>query len=200
MPKSLTPEEQKHIIGVQANCWTEYMKTYRQVEYMELPRMAALSEIQWCAPEQKNFDAFMQRLPKLIDLYRIKNYNYAHTIYNVKMACGTDTAERAIKVTLSTFDGADIHYTLDGTAPTASSPKYEGNLLVRQSGKLRAAAFRTQGQTPEVQEDFTFHKATTTAVRRCWLTVCVATTRTTARAAGLALWARICRLPSTWAN
>ena len=108
MPKSLTPEEQKHIIGVQANCWTEYMKTYRQVEYMELPRMAALSEIQWCAPEQKNFDAFMQRLPKLIDLYRIKNYNYAHTIYNVKMACGTDTAERAIKVTLSTFDGADI--------------------------------------------------------------------------------------------
>lgn len=160
MPKSLTPEEQKHIIGVQANCWTEYMKTYRQVEYMELPRMAALSEIQWCAPEQKNFDAFMQRLPKLIDLYRIKNYNYAHTIYNVKMACGTDTAERAIKVTLSTFDGADIHYTLDGTAPTASSPKYEGNLLVRQSGKLRAAAFRTQGQTPEVQEDFTFHKAT----------------------------------------
>ena len=33
-------------------------------------------------------------------------------------------------------------------------------MLVRQSGKLRAAAFRTQGQTPEVQEDFTFHKAT----------------------------------------
>ena len=43
----LTPEEQKYIIGVQANLWTEYIPTYSQVEYMELPRMAALSEIQW---------------------------------------------------------------------------------------------------------------------------------------------------------
>ena len=45
MPADLTPEEQKYIIGVQANLWTEYIPTYSQVEYMELPRMAALSEI-----------------------------------------------------------------------------------------------------------------------------------------------------------
>ena len=50
MPADLTPEEQKYIIGVQANLWTEYIPTYSQVEYMELPRMAALSEIQWTMP------------------------------------------------------------------------------------------------------------------------------------------------------
>ena len=53
MPADLTPEEQKYIIGVQANLWTEYIPTYSQVEYMELPRMAALSEIQWTMPEKK---------------------------------------------------------------------------------------------------------------------------------------------------
>ena len=43
----LTPEEQKYIKGVQANLWTEYIPTFSQVEYMELPRMAALADIQW---------------------------------------------------------------------------------------------------------------------------------------------------------
>lgn len=77
LPAGLSAEEQKHIVGVQANCWTEYMKTYRQVEYMELPRMAALCEVQWCNPEQKNFDDFVQgRLQRLAGLYRLKGYNY----------------------------------------------------------------------------------------------------------------------------
>ena len=77
LPAGLSAEEQKHIVGVQANCWTEYMKTYRQVEYMELPRMAALCEVQWCNPEQKDFDDFVQgRLQRLAGLYRLKGYNY----------------------------------------------------------------------------------------------------------------------------
>lgn len=160
MPKSLTSEEQKYIIGVQANCWTEYMPTYRQVEYMELPRMAALSEIQWCAPEQKNFEAFMERLPRMLDVYRMKQYNYARTVYNVKMECGVDTGAHAIKVDLSTLDKADIHYTLDGSTPTAGSAKYNGPIMIKKDAKLRAAAFRPVGQTPEVQEEFFFNKAT----------------------------------------
>ena len=53
--KILTPEEAKHIVGVQANLWTEYIPTYSQVEYMELPRMAALSEIQWTMPKKKEY-------------------------------------------------------------------------------------------------------------------------------------------------
>lgn len=55
MPESLTPEEQKYIKGVQANLWTEYIPTYSQVEYMELPRMAALADIQWTNPEHKDY-------------------------------------------------------------------------------------------------------------------------------------------------
>ena len=62
MPASLTPEEQKYIKGVQANLWTEYIPTFSQVEYMELPRMAALADIQWTNPEHKDYQDFLQRL------------------------------------------------------------------------------------------------------------------------------------------
>lgn len=159
MPRSLSPEEHKYIIGVQANLWTEYIPTFKQVEYMELPRMAALSEIQWCAPEQKDFKKFMQRLPRLISLYNKKGYNYAKTIFNVNPEFSTDVEAHAVKATLSTYDHADIHYTLDGSEPTLQSPKYAGPVEIRESAKLRAAAFRPIGKTPEVTEDFTFHKA-----------------------------------------
>ena len=165
MPRRLTPEQQKHIIGVQANCWTEYMPTYRQIEYMELPRMAALSEVQWSRPESKNFDQFLQRLSRLIDIYNVKGYNYARTIYNVKMDITQDTLKRAVKVELSTFDQADIRYTLDGSEPTAQSAKYEGPVFINHTCKLRAAAFRGNHRTPEVEESFSFNKATACPIR-----------------------------------
>lgn len=69
MPKSLSPEEQKYIVGVQANLWTEYIPDFKQVQYMVLPRMAALSESQWCAPEKKNYEAFLQRVSRLVNIY-----------------------------------------------------------------------------------------------------------------------------------
>lgn len=159
MPASLTPEEQKYIVGVQANCWTEYMKTYNQVEYMELPRMAALSEIQWCIPEHKNFDAFMQRLFRLINVYRLQNYNYARTIYNVSMDFKADAAQHAMIATLKTHDGADIRYTLDGSEPTANSAKYTAPLAIKESCRLRATAFRSSGKGVEVADNIHFSKS-----------------------------------------
>ncbi len=160
MPASLTPEEQKYIIGVQANCWTEYMKTYRQVEYMELPRMAALCEVQWSQPEHKNFKDFMQRLPRLLDVYRQQNYNYSKVIDNVKMTFDVDSVQRAVLLSFSTYDGADVHYTLDGSEPTASSPKYTAPVPLKQSCKIRAAAFRHSGKSVEATEELFFNKST----------------------------------------
>ena len=165
MPRSLTPEQQKHIIGVQANCWTEYMPTYRQVEYMELPRMAALSEIQWSQPEHKDYARFLERLPRLISLYDVKGYNYARTIYNVQSTLTQDTVRHAVMATLSTFDDADIRYTLDGSEPTASSTRYVSPIAINRSCTLRAAAFRGSRRTPEVTETFSFNKATACPIR-----------------------------------
>lgn len=80
-PEALTADQQRHIVGVQANLWCEYVPTFRHAQYMELPRMAALSEVQWCAQDKKSYDDFMTRLPRLAAHYDALGYNYArHTI------------------------------------------------------------------------------------------------------------------------
>ena len=73
---SLTEEQAKHILGAQANLWTEYIPTSEQAEYMVLPRMAALAEVQWTQQEKKDYTNFTTRLAGLISLYRRDGLNY----------------------------------------------------------------------------------------------------------------------------
>ena len=58
IPESLTEEQAKFILGTQANIWTEYITTPEHLEYMILPRLAALSEVQWDQVENKSYDRF----------------------------------------------------------------------------------------------------------------------------------------------
>ncbi len=75
--EGISPEHRHHILGVQANLWTEYIHTFDHAQYMVLPRWAALSEVQWSAPESRNFDAFKNRLSRLQDHYRLNGYNFS---------------------------------------------------------------------------------------------------------------------------
>lgn len=75
-PAELTPEQAKHILGLQANLWTEYIHDMRHAEYMVLPRQAALAESQWCDPSAKSYPDFLQRLQRLERFYDLYNYNY----------------------------------------------------------------------------------------------------------------------------
>ncbi len=70
-----------HIIGVQANLWTEYIAEPWHLEYMLLPRQAALSEVQWCQPENKDWDRFRAALDRETEMYEIRGYNYAKTVF-----------------------------------------------------------------------------------------------------------------------
>ena len=73
----MTKEETSHIIGVQANLWTEYITTDSHLEYMLLPRLAALSEVQWCKAEKKDWNRFLESLPVVCQRYGMMGYNYA---------------------------------------------------------------------------------------------------------------------------
>jgi hexosaminidase len=163
-PANLDKEIADHIVGVQANVWTEYMPTFSHVQYMVLPRMAAVSEIGWSAPEKKDYDNFKHRVVRLMDHYAANGYNYAKHLYNIEGSCEPNTADACIDVTLTTVDDAPIVYTLDGTAPTPASTKYEGKLQIKQDAQLRAAAVR-KGETGRVfAQDFGFNKATAKTV------------------------------------
>lgn len=75
--EGMSDEEKAHIIGVQANLWTEYIKTQEHLYYMVLPRMAALSEVQWCGKGKKDFDRFSDMMPHMMEIYDIMGYSYA---------------------------------------------------------------------------------------------------------------------------
>ncbi len=122
LPDVLSTEEQKHILGLQANHWSEYIPTMSHLQYMALPRWAALSELQWTLREMKDYDDFLHRLQRLVKTYEAEGYNYAKHIYDVNADFLPDSETGAVKVGLKTIDGATVRYTLDGTEPTASSP------------------------------------------------------------------------------
>ena len=75
-------ETDKHIIGVQANLWTEYITCPNLAEYQILPRMAALSEVQWMQPKYKDFEDFRARSVKMRNLYDVYGLKYARSLWN----------------------------------------------------------------------------------------------------------------------
>lgn len=77
----LTEEEAKHILGVQANLWTEYITYPQHAEYMVLPRMAALAEVQWLQPDKKDYDAFLVRLKRLKTIYDLHHWTVAQHVF-----------------------------------------------------------------------------------------------------------------------
>ena len=63
VPAKLQPEQHKHILGAQGNLWTEYIASFKHVEYMAFPRGAALAEVTWSPATGRSWEDFTQRLP-----------------------------------------------------------------------------------------------------------------------------------------
>jgi hexosaminidase len=89
VPEVLTPDEAKHILGVQANLWTEYIGDPRHAQYMYLPRLGALAEIAWSQPEQKNYEGFFVRMSKQYPRYEAAGLNYRRNRLKSAPAGGT---------------------------------------------------------------------------------------------------------------
>lgn len=82
----MTPEQCKHILGVQANMWTEYITSDAHLEYMLLPRLSALSEVQWCQPERKDFGRFRNSLQNnMLPIYQAMGLNYGTHAFDGRM-------------------------------------------------------------------------------------------------------------------
>ena len=160
VPAVLTEEQSKHILGAQANLWTEYIHSSEHVEYMVLPRMAALAEVQWTQPEKKDFKDFTKRLARLMKFYQRDGFNYAKHVFDLKVDFTPDVAKKAVVVTLSTIDDAPIYYTLDGTEPTTASLKYTEPVSITETADFQAVVIRPEGKSKVVNKKISFNKAT----------------------------------------
>ena len=142
VPPELSPKAAKHILGGQANLWTEYVQTLKHAEYMAFPRVAALSEALWTSAANKNWNDFSRRIQLLMKRYDLMGINYSKSAYNVLAKSGFDENARQLQVALSCeFPNTEIHYTTDGNDPTNLSPVYTKPVVISQTTTLKAITF-----------------------------------------------------------
>lgn len=131
VPAVLTPAQQQHIIGVQANLWTEYVSTPAKAEFMLLPRMLALSEVAWTPAAGKNYKDFSgRRIPKHLAMLENKGYNYR--VPDVGGVSDTTLRGGDFKFELNAgVEGAKVYYTLDGYTPRETDMWYTEPLRIK---------------------------------------------------------------------
>lgn len=155
--EGMTEEEKAHILGVQANLWTEYIATPDHLHYMLLPRLAALAEVQWCQPEVKSWERFLDSADEFCGIYDIMGYKYGDHLFDTRGVCETGDG---VSVVLEAQGETPIRYTLDGSEPTVDSPLYTEPVKITESCTIKARSERggqMSGRTFE--KSFTAHKA-----------------------------------------
>ena len=146
-PRDVTLDDGRrpHVLGVQANLWTEHISTEARLQWMALPRAAALAEVGWSAAARRRWPDFLERLVPQFARYRAFGLNYADSVFapaaQISRTAGGFSLALSNQAESSGAALGGIHYTLDGREPSAGSPRYEAPLLVPEGAQVRAAAF-----------------------------------------------------------
>ena len=159
IPKELSTEESKYILGAQANVWTEYINTPEHVEYMVFPRIAALSEVVWGTSNSKEYKKFEKRLISHFEIYDKKGINYSKAIFEVTSK--VQPAENGIAFELKSVNPSGIKYTTDGSEPNTNSISYEKPILVTSNKTIKAAYFENgKVKSATIEQQFFITKST----------------------------------------
>jgi hexosaminidase len=128
-PAALTPDQQKYILGVQANMWTEYVATDNKLEYMLFPRVAALAEVGWTKPENKDYKNFTEdELPEFLKNMEESGVNFRIPEADVVINGDAQTGRKTITIT-PFVAGGKVYYTVDGHKADNTANLYSGPIL-----------------------------------------------------------------------
>jgi hexosaminidase len=142
MPAELRPEERSHLIGLQANVWTEHIRTEDRVEHMLFPRVAAVAETSWSPASTHDWAGFVRRLQPWSARYARLGVNAASSAFEVRTSTKVDPWTHKAVVTLDNQAGAgEIRFTTNGAAPGASSELYTAPIVTNLPAQIRATAF-----------------------------------------------------------
>lgn len=122
---SLTIDEQKYILGVQSNLWSEYLTSPAKLNYQIYPRVFSLAEIAWTNSQNKNYNSFiLNRMP-----HHLEKLESQKRLYKVPVPFGAEeTALITSKYVLDlkpTIKNGQIFYTIDGYNPDETAALYE---------------------------------------------------------------------------
>ena len=140
-PSQLSAEERRHVLGVQANVWTEHMQTDARMQAMAFPRAVALAERGWTPEEGVDWNDFARRLPAEMARLKILGVTADTVPFEPQPALSEGEGGKT-RLALSTGLGVgEIRYSLDGQAPTAGSPTYAAALDLPSGTTVKARAF-----------------------------------------------------------
>jgi hexosaminidase len=128
IPKEMPDDRRQYLLGAQANVWTEYISTPDYLEYMLFPRLLAFSEAVWSPAVGRDYGSFRHRLP-----YQLDRLDHQRIRYRIPEPDGlkdfyTTTDDHAIVELHSVVPASLVYYTLDGSEPNETSPRYQGPL------------------------------------------------------------------------
>jgi len=159
IPTGISEEKRKHVIGVQANMWSEYMPKFKHIEYNLFPRVYAIAEVGW-SPAIREWDDFYQRVQQ--QLISIKKYGVqpGNISYHVRINVEPDYEQKQANIEFVSERHNAIYYTTDGCEPNKSSLKYTEPFVVSSDAHIKACQFKEDGTTTYVSEkELIFHKA-----------------------------------------
>jgi hexosaminidase len=160
VPKELDVRQASYILGAQGNLWGEYITRPAYVEYMVLPRMLALAEVTWSAKAAKDWSSFNERLAGHFKAFDQKGLRYSRGNFKVDIHPIVQKGKLSVSLSTETYKGK-VHYTTDGTPPTAKSEIYSKPLEIDTSLTLKAIVV-LDGKcmsTVPAQQTFVIHKA-----------------------------------------
>lgn len=139
MPAQFTPEQQRHVLGAQANVWTEHLRTNRKVSRAAFPRLAALAEAAWTPVARRDWNDFLQRMAPMQARYLRAGFDSSDSAFAAGFHIEPQPDGRA-RVRIDNQSGFGVlRYTLDGSAPTQRSPAYAQPLDLAVSGQAIVA-------------------------------------------------------------
>lgn len=148
VPKALSEAQARHVLGMQANMWTEHMPTLRHIEHAVFPRMDALAEAAWTPAKQRNWHQFLERMPAQLARYRVQDIAYADSAFAPFIEMDRNAAIASGRATVAIANQAkygNVHYTTDGSEPGASSPLYVRPFTVNVPATIKAVALADDG-------------------------------------------------------
>ena len=156
IPKELSTEQAKHILGAQGNVWTEYMGNTAKVEYMIFPRMSALSEVLWSPAKKRDWKDFERRIPVLFKRYEQWGANYSKAYYDLQATVLPTEDYNGI---LWKLESKNKTGKITGIQPWADNGRftYTGPVLISPLGGTYSAG---QGNSNWISQKFFMNKAT----------------------------------------
>lgn len=158
-PAGIDPDRMRHVLGAQANAWSEYLATAKQKEHAIFPRLSAVAELTWSPRERREWTSFVSRLDPQMLRYRRQGIAAADSAFavNYRMQGSRGDALRAGKVTLvlDTETGAGtIRYATGGKDAGARARAYARPLTVPLGTRISAAAFAADGRATAAPRAF----------------------------------------------